>query len=167
MNSLASSKLKLAILADGSQFNLLRNIADAAPKEIRDRILWLGRKPNDQLIDYYRAADLYLSASITDGSSVSLLEAMACEIPVLVSDIPGNLEWVEDGRTGFLFKTGDSAQMADKILFCYQNRGEMQNIIAPARRLIEEKADWEKNKYRLTEAYPNAVTVCNSRYDSK
>jgi len=160
-------KLKLAILADGSQFKLLRNIADAAPKEIRDRILWLGRKPNDQLIDYYRAADLYLSASITDGSSVSLLEAMACEIPVLVSDIPGNLEWVEDGRTGFLFKTGDSAQMADKILFCYRNRGEMQNITAPARRLIEEKADWEKNKYRLTEAYRNAVTVCNNRYDSK
>ena len=57
----------------------------------------------------YRAADLYLSASHSDGSSVSLMEALGCGLPVLVSDIPGNREWVTDGEQGWLFPDGDDA----------------------------------------------------------
>ena len=155
--------LKLLMLGDGSQLASLKNLALSAPESIQKRILWLGRKPNDQLVDAYRAADLYLSASITDGSSVSLLEAMACELPVLVSAIPGNLEWVAEGETGFLFQTGNAEEMADKILWCYRNPSAVRLTAVNARRQIEEKADWDKNKFRLTDAYQGAIRVSHDR----
>ena len=155
--------LKLLMLGDGSQLASLKNLALSAPESIQKRILWLGRKPNDQLVDAYRAADIYLSASITDGSSVSLLEAMACELPVLVSAIPGNLEWVAEGETGFLFQTGNAEEMADKILWCYRNPSAVRLTAVNARRQIEEKADWDKNKFRLTDAYQGAIRVSHDR----
>jgi glycosyltransferase involved in cell wall biosynthesis len=114
-------------------------------------------------VDYYRAADLYISSSITDGSSVSLLEAQACELPVLVSAIPGNREWVQEGVTGFLFETGNIAQLAEKMLWCYHNRDKMGAVRAAARHQIETRADWDKNKFRLNEAYEQAIAVWKSK----
>ena len=74
---------------------------------LEDKVHFAGQVDYVDLPKYYRVAHLYLSASIVDGSSVSLLEAMSCGIPALVSDIPGNREWVVPGRNGWLFPTGD------------------------------------------------------------
>ena len=52
--------------------------------------------------DFYRAADLYISCSHSDGTSVSLLEAMASELPVIVTDLAANREWVQHGVNGWL-----------------------------------------------------------------
>ncbi len=162
-----SEKLKLALLGDGSQLVMLREIAASAPESIRERIFWLGRKKNEDLIDYYRAADLYLSASIVDGSSVSLLEAMSCEVPVLVSAISGNLEWVEEGKTGLLFEIGNVDMLAKKILACVSERENLKRLSANARALVLEKADWEKNKFLLTTAYEQAVAVAQERRNQR
>ena len=51
---------------------------------------------------YLNAADIYVSTSLSDGTSLSLLEAMACSLPVVVTDIPANKEWITDGHNGFL-----------------------------------------------------------------
>ncbi|NMA13412.1 MAG: glycosyltransferase family 4 protein [Chloroflexi bacterium] len=155
--------LKMLILADGSQKEKLHAIAAAADSAIQQRIIWIERVPNPEIVDYYRSADLYISSSITDGSSVSLLEAQACELPVLVSAIPGNREWVQEGVTGFLFETGNIAQLAEKMLWCYRNRDKMGAVRAAARRQIETRADWDKNKFRLNEAYEQAIAVWKSK----
>jgi glycosyltransferase involved in cell wall biosynthesis len=157
------SSLKLLLLGDGSQKAMLQQMASSAPEEIQKRIFWIGRKKNDELKDYYCASDLYLSASITDGTSVSLLEAMAFEVPVLVSAIPGNLEWVTADETGLLFEPNNEQMLAEKILFCYENRGKLNSMIKNARKMIEEKADWEKNKFQLTTAYEQAIAVSKQR----
>ena len=57
-----------------------------------DHTLFLGRVSERELAAWLRRSDLYVSSSETDGSSVTLLQAMACGTPVLVSDIPGNRE---------------------------------------------------------------------------
>jgi glycosyltransferase involved in cell wall biosynthesis len=157
------SSLKLLLLGDGSQKAMLQQMASSAPEEIQKRIFWIGRKKNDELKDYYCASDLYLSASITDGTSVSLLEAMAFEVPVLVSAIPGNLEWVTADETGLLFEPNNEQMLAEKILFCYENRGKLNSMTKNARKMIEEKADWEKNKFQLTTAYEQAIAVSKQR----
>ena len=47
---------------------------------------------------WFRAADTYISCAQSDGTSVSLLEAMATGLPLIVTDIPSNREWVVEGR---------------------------------------------------------------------
>ena len=76
-------------------------------EKINEKVFFGGHVPQIDLPGYYQAADLYISASHSDGSSVSLMEALASGLPVLVSDIPGNVEWVEPGRQGWLFKDSD------------------------------------------------------------
>ena len=68
--------------------------------DVLDRVHFGGQVGYDNLPLYYGASDLYLSASHSDGSSVSLMEALASGLPVLVSDIPGNREWISEGKTG-------------------------------------------------------------------
>jgi glycosyltransferase involved in cell wall biosynthesis len=106
---------------------------------------------------YYRSADLYISASHSDGTSISLLEAMACGRPVLVSDIPGNRAWVEPGVQGWWFLDGNLRSLADAFSEAYNQRQRLSEMGQAARRLAEEHADWPKNFNKLLDAYNLAL----------
>jgi glycosyltransferase involved in cell wall biosynthesis len=102
-------------------------------------------------------ADLFVSPSHVDGSSVSLMEALACGRPVLVSDIPANREWVRDGVNGWLFRDGDVADLAEKILWINSHRSVLVGIGRAARRVAESRADWSKNFRVLLRSYEQAL----------
>ena len=55
---------------------------------IRDYVYFAESIPNDKMPEYFNSADIYLSCSLSDGTSLSLLEAMACSLPVVTTDIP-------------------------------------------------------------------------------
>jgi glycosyltransferase involved in cell wall biosynthesis len=93
---------------------------------------------------YYRSSDLYVSASLSDGTSISLLEALACGRPVLVSDIPCNREWITPGEQGWLFPSGDVESFAQIVLQDASDRRRLQEMGQAARRLAEQRADWDK-----------------------
>jgi glycosyltransferase involved in cell wall biosynthesis len=105
-------------------------------------------------------ADLYISPSHVDGSSVTLMEAMASGLPCLVSDIAGNQEWIEDGVNGWLFHDGNAEDLSEKILFAIKNRKSLKKIGEAARRTAEQKADWKKNFGKLLEVY-NVMAMSN------
>ncbi|MFQ5922045.1 MAG: glycosyltransferase family 4 protein [Anaerolineales bacterium] len=117
-----------------------------------------GIKPAG-LPPFYRTADLYVSASHSDGSSISLLEAMACGVPALVSDIPGNQEWVIPERTGWWFEDGDADQLASWFVCAATARDQLPGMGSHAREVAEASADWNVNFGRLLEAYDMAASV--------
>jgi glycosyltransferase involved in cell wall biosynthesis len=65
---------------------------------------------------------VYISASHSDGTSISLLEAFATGTPVIVPDIPGNREWVTPGENGWLFPDGDVQALASTIMNAVDQR---------------------------------------------
>ncbi|HSF82425.1 MAG TPA: glycosyltransferase family 4 protein [Anaerolineales bacterium] len=144
-------ELQLIMLGNGSQAGLLHNIFERAG--LRERVFFLGQVSQAELPRLYGMADLYISASHSDGTSISLLEAMACGKPVLVSDIPGNQEWVTAGENGWLFPDGDSRSLAEAISHAMTHRARLPEMGRAARRLAEARADWEKNFQILLEAY--------------
>jgi len=144
-------KTRLNLLADGSQRAVIRRIL--AEGGALDNVQFKGYIPQKELPRHYNEADLYISPSHVDGSSVSLMEAMACGLPSLVSDIPANKEWVQEGVNGWLFPDGDAAALAEKILQVVENRDTLDEIGANARKIAEERADWQKNFQKLLEAY--------------
>jgi glycosyltransferase involved in cell wall biosynthesis len=79
-----------------------------------DCITFMGGYTSDQLNGILHDHDIYVSASLSDGASLSLLEAMASGIYPVVSDIPANRVWLEDVRAGF-FPPGDAIALADRI----------------------------------------------------
>ena len=113
-------ELSLMLLGGGSQGTRIRQILINGG--VLDRVTFGGQVSQTELPRWYHWADLYISPSHVDGSSVSLMEAMACGLPCLVSDIPGNREWVTEGENGWLFPDGDADALAAKILQAMDQR---------------------------------------------
>jgi glycosyltransferase involved in cell wall biosynthesis len=119
-----------------------------------DRVHFPGQVNQAELPLYYHAADLYISTSHSDGTSISLLEALASGNPVLLSDIPGNREWVTSpGEVGWLFEDGNANDLEKAILHAVDNRSELDGISGRARRLAEKRGDWDKNFPSLLKAW--------------
>jgi len=153
--------LRLLILGGGPLEVELRGLF--RERDLLKRVVFAGQIPNPQLPDYYRAADLYISASHTDGSSISLLEALACGCPALVSDIPGNAEWVRDGIEGWLFPTGDAAALEQRIVKSFERRTLLGEMGVNARRTAEARADWTKNVEIMSTGYEKALALHHDR----
>ncbi|NPV57709.1 MAG: glycosyltransferase family 4 protein [Anaerolineae bacterium] len=148
------SSIRLVLLGSGSLESGLRRMVSES--DCAERAHFGGRVINPDLPAWYRAADCYVSASHTDGSSVSLMEALACAKPVLVSDIPGNREWVEEGGQGWRFEDGDAGALAERML-AIAAHPRLQVIGAAARRRAEEKADWDVNFKTMLNGYRQAL----------
>ena len=144
-------ELRLILLGNGSQANYLRNIFTRGG--VMDRVLLPGQVTQADLTNYFNMADLYVSASHIDGSSVSLMEALASGRPVVVSDIPGNREWVEPGVNGWWFEDGQVDDLALKLSQAFNQRQELTAMSKAARQVAEERADWDNNFPNLLEAY--------------
>jgi glycosyltransferase involved in cell wall biosynthesis len=153
-------RARLLMLGDGSMADQIKRKFDG--QHVADRVHMSGRIDYDRLPDYYHAADVYLSASHSDGSSVSLLEAMACGIPALVSDIPGNREWVEPGRNGWWFSDGDVEGLVKGIAHAAAAE-DLAQLGKHARAVVEERADWSRNSGMIREAYRLALSVPDRR----
>lgn len=148
-------RLRLLVLSAGSLGDSIRRRLRSAG--LMDRVHFAGQVSYQDLPRHYRAADVYVSASHSDGSSVSLMEAMACGMPAVVSDIPGNREWVDAARTGWHFPMGKAVPLAAAIRSALDARAEWEAFGRRARAAAEERADWGRNFPRLLEAYRLAV----------
>lgn len=67
-------------------------------------IKYIGELPHQKMGAIYQQADVLLNTSFSEGQSTAILEGMAAELPVLVSNNPGNLSLVQHGKTGLVFK---------------------------------------------------------------
>jgi len=150
-------ELRLFLLGGGSLSGAIRRILSNGG--VLDKVHFGGQVSQADLPRYYQAADLYLSTSHSDGSSVSLMEALGSGLPVLVSDIPGNREWVTPGEQGWWFPDNDPYALAEGILQAVEQREKLPKISAAARTLAEERADWNKNFEKMLAGYQMALEL--------
>jgi len=148
--------VSLMLLGSGSQGAIIRDILIGGG--VMDQVTFPGFISNDALPRFYHLADLYISASHVDGSSVSLMEALACGLPCAVSDIPANCEWVTDGVNGWIFPDGNVDALTGIILKAVEQRESLAQISRNARATAETKADWKRNFEELIRAYQLTVT---------
>jgi L-malate glycosyltransferase len=104
-----------------------------------------GKIPRDLLYKYLHAADLYVSSSHSDGTSVSLLEAMAARLGVVVTDVPSILEWVVQGENGEVVPRGDSQALAGAILRASRDPGQVRRYGEHNLAVVRSRADWAQN----------------------
>lgn len=103
---------RLILVGDGPDREMLSNLA--VKLEIADFVDFKGHR-ND-INTLLQTMDVFVLPSLSEGMSNTLLEAMAAGIPVVASDVGGNSEIVEDGRSGLLFRSGDIQHAVDQIL---------------------------------------------------
>ena len=145
-------KLRLLLAGDGPQADQIHGILSP----VKERVDFLGWLAREDLPVVYGAADLYVSPSHCDGSSISLLEALACGCPALVSDIPANREWVVPGEVGALFKDREVESLISQMITMVSDT----NLTAYGRRaraLAETRANWDQNFQQCLAAYHRVI----------
>jgi glycosyltransferase involved in cell wall biosynthesis len=149
-------EIRLLMLGNGPLAPKIRTIFGKGG--VNDLVHFPGQISQDKLPEYFRAADIYISTSHSDGTSISMLEALASGTPVLLSDIPGNKEWVtKPAEVGWLFRDGDVDSLAQGIQYAVNNRNRLPQMGRAARQLAESRADWKLNQTHLFEAYKIAL----------
>jgi glycosyltransferase involved in cell wall biosynthesis len=105
----------------------------------------------DDLEQFYLNNEIYISAALSDGISVSLLEAMASGCICVVSDFPSNLEVISDSYNGYVFKNNDPESLLNTIEKVIALSVDQRKFIANnARDFVGKNANWETNKSILS-----------------
>ncbi len=141
---------RATLAGGGSQSSVLR--AQCEELGLAGSVEILGALEPRRLADLLREADLYLSTSVSDSTSVSLLEAMACGAFPVVSHIPGNLDWIKHGVNGLLFPHGDSLALADCIGIAAEHKALRAESVEKNLKIIADRAVWNDNMGRVEQA---------------
>ena len=112
---------------------------------LEQHITFTGLLTPGQLAPYFAASDLYVSTSKSDGSSLALMEAMACGLPAILTNVPANLEWVRAGEGGEIVPVGDSHVLSHLTSNLLEDERRIREYGKRNRQVAEEKADWSKN----------------------
>lgn len=136
-------RIRVLMIGGGALTATLQAQAETAG--VAGAFRWTGKIPREKLLDYLYAADLYVSSSHSDGTSVSLLEAMASGLSAVLTDVPSNLEWITSGQNGEVVPRGDADALAQAILGLASSPD--RNVMYGRRNLeiVRARGDWSKN----------------------
>lgn len=147
-------KIKLLIVGDGDCKERWKNLA--GDLNIKNKIIFTGAVDYKELPSYYSISDMYVQPSIGEESCPnSVFEAMSSSLPVIATDNGGTKEIIKDGETGYLVKTGDINEMAEKI----------ESLLnADIRRTMGEKGRFLiENEYSMERIVNNFLEMIGSR----
>ena len=146
---------KFVIAGTGQQQGYLRELARV--QGVSNSTKFIGWVPRTELPKYLSSADIYVSSSLSDGTSNSLLEAMACELAPIVTDIPANKAWINDGENGFLFPTRDYKTLGSKIIYLLNNEELREDFSRRSREIVQKKAEQQTEMKKLERIYHELV----------
>ncbi len=140
---------KFVIVGQGSQEEELKNLA----KDLRilDKTIFIGAVPNGEIPSYLRISDIYVSTSPCDGGiASSTAEAMASGLPVIVTNIGDNKEWVQPDM---LFEAGGNEVLSEKIIQLLENEKMRKDIGQQNREKIIKDNDYNNEMARMEKLY--------------
>ncbi len=148
-------KLKLLIVGEGSVRAELQQLTTDLGAD--DRIILPGKVEHDDIPPYLALGSLYATASLSDTNSISMLEGMACGLPVLQKDDPINADQIQEGVNGFVFR--DAAELKQKLA-AWQALppAEKAALSASTRRSVADQG-YETLAKRLLAVYAEAINV--------
>src|SRR5690606_38856897 len=130
--------------------------ARIAQHDLQGKCLLLGKMPPEQVHEYYRLADIYLSSSKdiakmnggveyihTETMGRSLCEAQAYGLPVVSTNAGGSPEMVADGSSGFVVQQGDAEAIAAALAILIQDETQRKAMGKMAERHARENLSWD------------------------
>lgn len=121
---------------------------------VGDRVRFIGAIPHEEMADHYRLASVVVSVPSTDGTPMSVLEAMACATPVVVSDIPDyDPRYIEPGVTVLAAKPEETPALAGAVLRLLGDCDLARSLSEEARRRVLESGGYETQMSKMDELY--------------
>ncbi len=145
---------KLLIVGDGSLRGQLEERAKAMG--ISNQVSFMGMR--EDIPDLMHAMDIFVLSSISEGISLTLLEAMACCLPVVATAVGGNPEVVVDGHTGYLVKDRSPDKLAEKLEVFLSNKQLRNTMGGAGRARVNEYFSLQKCAFEYRSLYSSIMS---------
>jgi glycosyltransferase involved in cell wall biosynthesis len=152
-----SVPLTLRLIGDGADATKLK--AHARDLGIADHVQWTGWLDKEGIREAYRAADVFVNPSLFEGMPNTVLEAMACGLPVIASRVMGNDEVVEHGDTGILFDLTEPDALARAIADLATSPARRSAMGIRARLVACSRYSWEATARQYADLFSRKQDV--------
>lgn len=142
---------RLIIAAEGEETNYLKQLV--SDEDLNNRVEFVGWVSKEENFKLYAKAKIFVSVPDSDATSISLLEAMAAGCVPVVSDLPSNHEWIEDGRNGFIVKNLEQNFILDAI------NSDIDKISSLNKSIIQQRATKEVAREKFINLYKKALNI--------
>ena len=147
--------LKLLIVGGGSLENKLKNLTSAL--NIEDKTIFVGKVPFLEVPKYHNMLSISVFMSLQESFGVSVIESMACEKPVIVSDAGGLREIVENGVTGFVVPSKRYDLAAKAMENMILNKSIREELGKNGRKRVKKLYNWEDNVKQIIKIYKDIL----------
>lgn len=148
-------KIRLKVIGSGPELETLKLLTlNLNIKKITE---FVGKVPNKEVPNYLNEIDIFCAFSHSESFGVSVLEASACEIPVVVSDVGGLPEVVQNGETGYVVNHKYMDEIVEKLLTLVINKDLRLRFGQKGRKFVEESYDWNENVLRMEKLYQEMI----------
>ncbi len=106
----------------------------------------------NEIIPYLQAMDIYVMPSFTETTSLAVLEAMSCELPVVSSPVGFIQQYIKHGQNGFFYETKNAFDLSRKLELLAQDEMLRSRIGRAARKTVREKFDWDRTAEGIAKA---------------
>ena len=129
---------------------------------LEGKVIFTGRVPHSEVGKYYSLVDLLVyprkPMRLTDlVTPLKPLEAMAQGKPVIASDVGGHKELITDNETGFLFKAGDSVELAKRLVELLTDKNKLNSVLLNGRTYVESVRNWKNSVSNYLPLYQKII----------
>jgi glycosyltransferase involved in cell wall biosynthesis len=122
--------------------------------ELVDDVRWVERvEPYERVAELYRLADVVVSVPTSDSTPVSILEALACGIPVITTDLPALREWLTPGVSGLMVSQRDPHELASTLIQLLTNADLALRFKRIGPMIIETRASHQLEMEKMEQLY--------------
>ena len=143
------------IYGEGSQKNYLQNLINE--KNLSDIITLKGKIPYGFVPEALNSFDVFCALSNNESFGVAVIEAMAMEKPVVVSQAEGFKEIVINNKNGFIVDNNDYERISDLIFDIIADNGLMKKMGKEGRKIVEKKYNWNDNVDNMISIYTDII----------
>jgi len=147
---------KFVLLGRGSLETKLKELSQSLG--VSDSVRFVGQVPADEVPQYLTSADICISTALSDAGPGGIIEAMACELPVITTDFGDNRRWVEDGMNGYIIPLRSPRGLASRIVQLIRNPDVRQKFGRINRQIIAERNNWEIEMGKMEKLYEKLIT---------
>lgn len=155
-------KIVLEIVGRGSQKEALEQ--QCKELHIDEYVCFTDRIPNHLVPEKLNSFDIFCAPSLEESFGVAIIEASACELPVVVTNVGGLKEVVKHNETGFIVESKNAEAVAEALLKLIMDKALRKQLGVSGRKWVAEQYDWYENIERMEKTYRQCISAYKKGY---
>jgi L-malate glycosyltransferase len=149
-------EIELHLAGEGIYMDEYKRLAESLG--IYERVKFLGRIKHETVPDFITSMNVMVISSLIESFGVSAVEAQACGVPVIATNVGGLPEVVIDHETGYIVPSENPDAIAEKLFLLYSDASKRKELGEKGRQHVTAHYDWEENSKRMSDLYSEIVS---------